>query len=278
MSAEIIPFIYNDKPVRTVSREGEPWFVGKDVCAVLDIRNHKDALSRLDDDERGVAITDPPRAGSLGGGVQEVIIISEAGVYRLVFSSRKAEAEAFKRWLAHEVLPQLRKTGKFAVKSEEAAPLGDEPTERLNAKVNLIRLARSLYGPQRAARLWADLGLPSVPAMPVPDGRDPERALAMLLAAELPDGWNVGEAISVAWENRTLCTSLAECGIRVMFDPDGIAISNTVRFPSSVFAFTEFQNRRWIRILRELPGATTINTRYGDEQTRGTFIPAELLS
>lgn len=62
MAANIIPFVYNDKPVRSMMRGDEPWFVGKDVCAVLDIKNHNDALARLDDDERGgSAIPTPDR-------------------------------------------------------------------------------------------------------------------------------------------------------------------------------------------------------------------------
>lgn len=273
MSAQIIPFVYNDKPVRSVEKDGDPWFVGKDVCAVLDLRNHNDALSRLDDDERSeVGISDP-------SGMKYAIIISEAGVYRLVFSSRKAEAEAFKRWLAHEVLPQLRRTGKYAVKAEEAAPLGDEPTERLNAKVNLIRLARSLYGPQRAARLWNDLGLPVVAPLPAPDGREPERCLAMFLDSTLPiDGEpTIRDMIHQAWDWKPTCAMLESYGIRMMFDPDGIAISNTKKLVLSCFDASEFSHRRWIRVLRQLPGVMPISARYDGEQTRGTFIPADLL-
>jgi anti-repressor protein len=101
-------FTYNDVEVRTVVSDDGPWFVAADVCAVLDIRNHRDALASLDDDEKGVATTDTP------GGAQSVATVNEPGLYSLIFRSRKAEAKAFKRWVTHEVLPQIRRTGKYA--------------------------------------------------------------------------------------------------------------------------------------------------------------------
>lgn len=89
--------------------DGDPWFVAKDVCDGLGIANSRDAMDRLDEDEKGVALIDSP------GGVQEFRTITEAGVYRLVFSSRKKVAQDFKRWLAHDVIPSIRKTGVYAV-------------------------------------------------------------------------------------------------------------------------------------------------------------------
>jgi anti-repressor protein len=102
-------FSYSDIEIRTVVRDGEPWFVAADVCAVLEIRNNRDALAGLDDDEKGVATTDTP------GGSQQVAVINEPGLYSLILRSRKPEAKAFKRWITHEVLPALRKTGSYKV-------------------------------------------------------------------------------------------------------------------------------------------------------------------
>jgi prophage antirepressor-like protein len=97
--------------VRTISRDGEPWFVGKDVCRVLEIANHHDALKRLDFDEKdGVDITDPI------GRPQRINIINESGLYALILSSRKPQAQAFKRWITHDVIPAIRKTGTYSVK------------------------------------------------------------------------------------------------------------------------------------------------------------------
>lgn len=93
--------------IGVIAMDGEPWFVALKICNALDIANARDAVSRLDDDERGVAIADTP------GGAQRVAIISEAGLYSLILTSRKPEAKAFKRWITHEVLPQIRKTGAY---------------------------------------------------------------------------------------------------------------------------------------------------------------------
>lgn len=100
-------FTYTDQQVRTVLIDGEPWFVAADVCAVLGIANSRDALSRLDDDEKGVGTADTP------GGPQRVAIVNEPGVYGLTWTSRKAEAAKFRRWIKHEVLPTIRKTGGY---------------------------------------------------------------------------------------------------------------------------------------------------------------------
>ena len=99
--------------IRALSVDGEPWFVAKDVCEALAIKNSRDALARLDDDEKGVALTDTP------GGEQRVQTVNEAGLYTLVLSSRKPEAHAFKRWVTHEVLPAIRRTGGYMVARDE---------------------------------------------------------------------------------------------------------------------------------------------------------------
>jgi hypothetical protein len=91
-----------------------PWFCGKDVCEALSISNHKDALSRLDDDEKdGVGITDPM------GRSQTATFINESGLYNLIFQSRKPEAKSFRKWVTSEVLPTLRSTGKYELKPVE---------------------------------------------------------------------------------------------------------------------------------------------------------------
>lgn len=93
--------------VRAIMKDGEPWFVAADVCRALEIANNRDALTRLEQDEKGVALTDTP------GGTQEVTIVNEPGLYALVLGSRKPEAKAFKRWVTHEVIPSIRKTGAY---------------------------------------------------------------------------------------------------------------------------------------------------------------------
>ena len=92
--------------VRTVNKDGEPWFVAADVCKALDHTNVSMALDRLDDDEKAKF-----NLGLSGG---ETNVVNEPGLYTLILGSRKPEAKAFKRWITHEVLPAIRKTGMYA--------------------------------------------------------------------------------------------------------------------------------------------------------------------
>lgn len=109
MSNEIQQFYFNNAALRTMTDEaGEPWFVAKDVCDILEISNPSDALKRLDDDERSRF-----NLGRQG----ETNIVNEAGLYSLVLGSRKPEAHEFKRWVTHEVLPSIRKHGAYMTES-----------------------------------------------------------------------------------------------------------------------------------------------------------------
>lgn len=93
--------------VRVVMQDGEPWFVAKDVCDCLDLGNPRTSIALLDEDEKGVHTMDTP------GGAQEMSIISEPGLYSLILRSRKPEAKAFKRWVTHDILPSIRRTGGY---------------------------------------------------------------------------------------------------------------------------------------------------------------------
>lgn len=110
----------------SLSSDGQPWFVAKDVCDSLGIGKYRDALSRLDDDERGSVLVDTP------GGPQTVGTVSEAGFYKLVMRSRKPEAKAFQRWVTHEVLPAIRRTGGYMVAKQ------DETPEQIMARAVLV--------------------------------------------------------------------------------------------------------------------------------------------
>ena len=99
--------------LRIVERDGEHWFVAKDVCSALGLGNNRQAVSRLDEDEKRVISSDTP------GGKQELQAVNEPGLYSLVLSSRKPEAKAFKRWVTHEVLPAIRKDGGYMVARDE---------------------------------------------------------------------------------------------------------------------------------------------------------------
>ena len=92
----------------------EIWWVAKDVCKFLSIRNHKDAVSRLDEDEKDeVGITDPI------GRVQKTLVVNESGLYHLIFMSRKPAAKKFRKWVTSEVLPSIRKYGYYSLVNEK---------------------------------------------------------------------------------------------------------------------------------------------------------------
>lgn len=136
--SDIVTFSFENIDFRAVDQNGEFWFLGIDVCKALGISNHRDAIRRLADDEKNtVAIAD-----GIPGNPNRTII-NEPGVYRLIFTSRVEGAEKFKRWLAHEVLPAIRKTGRYdmangnenSIREEELATREAE----LNSRENAIR-------------------------------------------------------------------------------------------------------------------------------------------
>ncbi|SCQ72891.1 BRO family protein [Propionibacterium freudenreichii] len=117
----VIPFSYDDHPVRVIERDGEPWFVASDVCRVLSIRTDS-IRSILEADEVGT--TNPNTIGVAPGG-RDPLVISEAGLYSLVLRSRKAQAVPFRRWVTHEVIPSIRKRGMYATPDAVEAMLAD---------------------------------------------------------------------------------------------------------------------------------------------------------
>ena len=110
-------FNYQNKNVRTVEKDGQIWFVAKDVCDVLELTNPTEAIKSLDDDEKNTL--------RISEGIQQnrgnpnVNIISESGLYTLVMRSNKPEAHKFRKWVTSEVLPTLRKTGSYSIPTRE---------------------------------------------------------------------------------------------------------------------------------------------------------------
>lgn len=133
--------------VRIVMKGQEPWFVAKDVCECLAISKHRDAISRLDADERGSLKVDTL------GGKQEMATVNEYGLYSLVLSSRKPEAKEFKRWITHDVIPQIRKTGQYVADIPRTLP------DALRAYANEVEehnKAKALIEEQKPKVLFAD--------------------------------------------------------------------------------------------------------------------------
>ena len=111
---QIVAFDFESHDVRVViGQDGEPRFVAADLLSTLSL--DRKALERLDDDEKGVSSIHTP------GGQQEMTVVNESGLFNLVLGSRKPEAKRFKRWVTHEVLPSIRKTGSYAVPGSVAA-------------------------------------------------------------------------------------------------------------------------------------------------------------
>lgn len=117
MNAQAKPSVFNfesNTPIRTVIIDGNPWFIAIDVCKAVGISNNRDALLKLDDDEKNtVGLTDGNR------GNPNTLIISESGLYTLILRCRDAVTPGtipyrFRKWVTSEVLPQIRKTGKYA--------------------------------------------------------------------------------------------------------------------------------------------------------------------
>lgn len=271
---ELIPFAFEEHLVRVVPRGDEPWFVGADVCRAIEIRNAPHAISRLDADEKeaDVAISD-------GSSTKYATIISEPGVYRLVFRSRKPEAERFKRWLAHDVLPQLRKTGSYTPEQHAAGP--DPATEQLIHRLSVVREARLLFGHERARGLWRVIGLPEVP--PAPPGPIDEARICLrhLLDAGAHDelGPTVRQLLEAALDDdEDARVQLVATGVRPMAELDGFVVANRHLGLERIFQGTDWAKQGHVRPLRRLVGAAASGQhKYGRLNSRGTFLPALLL-
>lgn len=160
---DLINFAFEDELCRVVIREGEPWFVAKDVCRVLGIEQASRAVEPLDEDEKGVS-----SIHTLGG-EQTMLVVSESGLYTLVVRSRAATTPGslqhrFRRWVFGEVLPEIRRTGKYA-----GAANDDWDWEALGLKLQMVKEARLQHGRKVSSALWVKLGLP------MPDADAPAR-------------------------------------------------------------------------------------------------------
>ena len=153
-SSAILVFDFESQKVRVISIDGEPWFVAKDLCDVLEISNSRDALTRLDKDEKQelpysmvVALTDDLNTTRLSA-------ISESGMYTLVLTSRKAEAKPFRKWVTSEVLPSIRKTGSYTQPNliEEPKPLILPPVD---VRVSNLANALSFLGVDATNPRWS---------------------------------------------------------------------------------------------------------------------------
>lgn len=106
-------FLYENTPIRMIENNGETWWVLSDICKILELTTPSKVSDRLDSDEKGMT-----SIHTLGG-IQNVTIINESGLYTVILRSDKPEAKAFRRWITHEVLPEIHRTGGYNAISEE---------------------------------------------------------------------------------------------------------------------------------------------------------------
>jgi prophage antirepressor-like protein len=125
-----LTFSFSTLPLRVIMRGDEPWFVASDVLSTIDL--DRKALERLDEDEKGVSSIHTP------GGTQQMVVINESGLYSLILGSRKPEAKRFKRWVTAEVLPAIRKTGRYEHKPAPT-PTPAEDRDLSQADMQVIR-------------------------------------------------------------------------------------------------------------------------------------------
>ena len=149
---DILVFHYKSSEVRTVELNGEPWFVLKDVCAVLGISHITDTAKRMDEDEVGqTEVTDSM------GRKQSTYVINESGLYNVILRSDKPEAKPFRKWVTSEVLPSIRKTGSYTMpklsKEMQALFLLDDRTQKQEAHLTALENTMTVdYGQQQTLK------------------------------------------------------------------------------------------------------------------------------
>lgn len=136
-------FNFNSKFINLISKAGEVWFIAKEVCEILGISKYRDAVSKLDEDEKSTCSV------RLDGWSQNrnVAVINESGLYALILRSDKPNAKPFRKWVTNEVLPAVRKTGSYSVSnvSDRVIAIEEQKMQLERAKM-LARLSDNYRG------------------------------------------------------------------------------------------------------------------------------------
>jgi prophage antirepressor-like protein len=249
MNAEIIPFDFEEQAVRVVMRDGEPWFVAADVCRVLEIGNPTDAVRRLDDDEVTL--------DTIEGSHRQTNLINESGLYALVLTSRKDQAKRFRKWITAEVLPAIRRTGRYehpaSIEAQPAADIAGLSIREAEAWLSMVREARLTQGRRAGAAIWARSPLPQPIAAPT--GRmvevDGWACLRHLLGSEV-GGQTVDFWTQTADEDAAEA-ALRDAGMRMT--EAGLFVANGGFMPlARIFHGTDWAGGLHREALAQLPG------------------------
>lgn len=140
---EVFTFNSSDQPMRGFCIDGEPYFVAKDICDILDLSNPSMTIQSLDEDER---------AKYCLGRQGETWCVNESGLYHLIFQSRKPEAKAFRRKVTMEILPTLRRTGRYEVKPQRWSQRYERPKDVVDMRTVMYEHSKFDGHPIRAVR------------------------------------------------------------------------------------------------------------------------------
>ncbi|QUS57381.1 Bro-N domain-containing protein [Pseudovibrio brasiliensis] len=281
MSALTI-FDFEDHSLRTLSVEGLFWFIAKDVCTVLDIKNSRDAVAKLDSDDVRVVSTDT------NAGKRQTTAVNESGLYSLIFNSRKPAAKKFKKWVTAEVLPALRQSGTYSMgptpqKQEDAKQV--LLVNEMNARANLLKEARYIYGREAAMALWDRLGLPEIAGEGVNEvagtaADDPEGCLTHLINFTCGKNLSVRIALAFALADDIGARRMEQLGIKLRPQayPDGVAIAYDHDYLWEVFRLTQWHGN-WKLALQKLVGAHQSQNAItiDGKQRRAVILPLSLV-
>ncbi|MHB1706399.1 MAG: BRO-N domain-containing protein [Acidithiobacillus sp.] len=305
----LMSFAFEDHAVRVVRDEaGEPWFVAADVCAVLELPNTTRALARLDADEQALISIQ-----GISRGNDQVNVVNESGLYALILGSRKASAKRFKRWVTHEVLPSIRKTGSYHDRSGEYERLREDE-RRLREIARLVRHYAAIHASAGLSMvqkreaifsvMWMQHGIdltkmfPMTDVPPTTNRQEDEPVnrifLETLCALQLPvsqtrkkkDGTTyvlqvtdiVAAAITrvVVYRSQDDEKALARLGLCVKFMKDMLYLVVAVRNQELATLLRDtrwYFNGSWGAALREVPGVQKKVARFPDKLAKAYFVP-----
>lgn len=182
MNEVLRSFGYKGNSVRTLEKDGVVWWVLVDVCRILGISNARNVSARLDEDEKGVHQIDTL------GGKQKMIVVNESGLYSVLLRSDKPEAKPFKRWVTHEVLPSIRKTGQY-ISPKSAQPEKPKSKDQSPKREYMISLAEVL----EAHRVFTEYVTSRIASTELPPKAPSYMSKEILLQCALAEVWKQGK-------------------------------------------------------------------------------------